>query len=136
MADTPVTSEPEAKKEDIRTPIEKVQDILKDFTFIKFDGKTFAVDHKELKQFLTPKILTMSDLAARGRLLASYNGGMSNIDSETQTLNSFLATISVGFENFKFDLGKVEDADLIYALFLAVRSFQQFFRSSPLGIIL
>lgn len=124
----------EEEKKDERTPLQKVQDYLKVFDFIKFDGKTFVVSHAELTAVLTPKIFTMGDLSARGRLLAAYNGGVSNIDAETFALNSCLATISVGFENAKFNLEAIKDANLIDALYLAAKSYNTFFRSVPIGI--
>jgi hypothetical protein len=123
-------------EEDTRTPTQKVQDILKPYTFIQFDGKQFAVNHDELKAFLIPKTMTMGDVSARGRLLAAYNGGASNIDPETLSVNISLATISVGFENLKIDLNGVKDVNLIDALYLAIKFHNAFFRSVPIGITL
>lgn len=135
------TNDTEEKKEevaDVRTPEQKVQDVLKEYDFIKFTGGVFMVNHEELKAALKPKILTMGDISARGRILAAHNGGanISSIDQETLTLNTFLATIQVGFEDLKLDLMKVRDSNLIDALYLAVKAYNSFFRTSPLGIIL
>lgn len=126
----------EEKKEDKRTPLEKVNEFVKPYDFINFDGKQFAVNHAELKAFLTPKTLTMGDLSARGRLLAAYNGGASNIDAETYALNSCLATVGVGFEDLKLNLNDIKDANLIDGLYFCVKAYSAFFRSVPIGITL
>ena len=131
------TKASDSKVPDTRTPEQKLQDYIKEYSFIKFTNNRFILDHGELQDILVPKILTMGDLSARGRILSGHNGGaaVSAIDPDTLTLNSFLALIQVGFENFKLDLTKVVDSNLIDALYLAVKGYNAFFRKAPLGML-
>jgi len=126
----------EKPKEEL-TSEQKVQDAIKEYKFIQFSGNVFIVNHDELKDTLKPKILTMGDMSARGRILNGLNGGaaLGSIDAEMLALNSFMALAQIGFENFKFDVSKIVDSNLLDALYLAVKSYNTFFRAVPLGML-
>jgi ABC-type Fe3+ transport system substrate-binding protein len=126
----------EKPKEEL-TAEQKVQDALKDYKFIQFSGNVFIVNHDELKDTLKPKILTMGDMSARGRILNGLNGGaaLGSVDPDTLALNSFMALAQIGFENLKFDVSKIKDVNLLDALYLAVKTYNTFFRSVPLGML-
>src|SRR4029077_3768249 len=110
----------EPMKEPEKSPAQKLEDSLKEYPFIKYDGTRFVVAHKELTCTLTPKILKIRDLSKRGIILGNLSGGVVNLDAQTLALNSFLATISVGFDDLpkNFDLLNVEDSELVMALYI------------------
>lgn len=116
----------------------KLSKDLKDYPFITFINGKFQVAHLELTAFLTPKILKIGDLSRRGVRLANLNGGAFNVDPDTQALNSFIATIEVGYSDLpkEFNPLVVEDTNLITALFVAIRSYNNFFRKTPLNFTL
>lgn len=120
------------------SPAIKLQKSLKDYPFITFENGKFKITHTELTEYLSPKILKVGDLSKKGVIQANLNGGASNVDGETDALNGFIATILVGFENLPkdFEPFNVEDTALIKGLYLAVRSYQQFFRKSPIQSII
>ncbi len=129
---------PNPKIEEVKkSPDQLMTEALSDYPFLKFSNGTLNVTHPELTQYLKPKILKMGDIVKRGTILSNLNGGILNVDAQTQSLNSCLATISVGFVDVpKLNLLEVEDTDLIMALYVAVVSFQNFFRKSTLGFTL
>lgn len=128
----PPAVEPKVEK----TPDQKMVDILSPFGFLRYNNGTVDVNHEECKAILQLKRLKMGDLVRRGNILTSLNGGSTNVDEQTTTLNNMLATIQVGFENLKLDLLDVTDTQLIIGLYTAVSSYNSFFRKTPLGLIL
>ena len=131
-----VKNEVKAEKEAEISPDQKMQDSLKSYSFLRYTNGTIAVDHEECKDIFKLKILKMGDLNRRGTILANLNGGSTNVDEETATLNSCMATVQVGYENFKFNLLEVTDSQLVLGLYTAVVCYNNFFRKAPLGIIL
>ena len=127
---------PAPKIEEVKkSPTELMVEALVDYKFLAFANGKLNVTHKELTQYLTPICLKVGNIVKRGTVLAALNGGVQNIDQQTQSLNACIATASVGFaETLKINLLDVEDTDLIVGLYVAVVSYQNFFRSSPLGI--
>jgi hypothetical protein len=136
---------PEIKKDVVpeKTPQEKMVEALKEYPFIEYSAGMLKVTHpelpptvdKETSVMLGLKIINTGDIVTRGIILASYNGGATNIDPQTLALNNCLATVRVGFTPaLKIDLLKVEDTALIMGLWLAISSYQAFFRRTPLGI--
>ena len=130
-----LTASVPAKPEEVKkSPEQLMVDSLKSYPFLSYANGTLKVEHKELKQFLKPAILKMGNLVKRGTIIANLNGGALNVDQQTQGLNSCIATVLVGFsEILKIDLLEVEDTDLITGLYVAVVSYNTFFRSTPLG---
>ena len=78
----------------------------------------------------------MGDLARRGTILNNLNGGSEHIEEQTAILNGCLSTVQVGFTNLKLNLLEVTDSILILGLYTAVVSYNNFFRKTPLGIVL
>jgi hypothetical protein len=133
LINTPVVV-PEAVK---KSPEELMTEALKDYTFLSYANGTLKVEHAELKSFLKPIILKMGNIVKRGTIIANLNGGATNIDQQTQSLNSCIATVLVGFsEPLKVNLLEVEDTDLIMGLYVAIVSYNAFFRKTPLGFTL
>ncbi len=129
--------DPTLEKEVIKSPEQLLVEAIKDYSFLSYSAGILKVDHKELKAFLKLKTLKMGDIVKRGTILANLNGGVSNMDQETLSLNSCLATVSVGFqEPLKLNLLDVEDTDLITGLYVAVNFYNKFFRQTPLGLTL
>lgn len=126
------SAEPKAEK----TADQKMVDILSPFGFLRYSNGNLEVNHDEYKAILELKRLKMGDLVRRGNVLTSLNGGSTNVDEQTTTLNNMLATIQVGFGNLKLDLLEVTDTQLIIGLYTAVSSYNSFFRKTPLGLIL
>jgi hypothetical protein len=124
----------EAPKE--ATPHEKMVESIKGYPFLRYENGNIAVNHDEFKEILKLKILKMGDLSRRGVLLANLNGGANNLDADTAILNSCMATVQVGYENFKFNLMEVTDTQLILGLYAAVTGYNNFFRKTPLGVVL
>jgi hypothetical protein len=118
------------------TPDAKMVEAIKGFDFLRYENGGLVVNHEELKEILKLKILKMGDISKRGAILANLNGGSSNIDPDTLILNSCMSTVQVGFDAFKFNLLEVTDTNLIMGLYAAVVSYNNFFRKTPLGIIL
>jgi hypothetical protein len=129
--------EPKLEEKKELTPEEKMVESLKAYSsFLKFENGVLSVTHDELKALLKPKILKMGDLVKRGNIITNLNGGVAKPDEQTAFLNSCLATVSVGFESFTLDLLNVVDSDLIIGLYIVVRDYNTFFRSTPLSFIL
>ena len=120
------------------TPESKLTEALKEYPFVTYVNGKFNVVHPELTNYLTPKLLKVGDIVKRGAILASLNGGASNVDSETLALNSFVATVQVGYSDLPstFNLLNVEDTNLVTGLYVAIRSYNDFFRKTPLGIVI
>jgi len=121
---------------DNKTPSDKMAESLKDYPFLQYANGVLIVNHEECKETLELKMLKMGDLARRGTILANLNGGVKNTDDQTAMLNGCLATVQVGFSNLKLNLLDVMDSVLILGLYTAVVNYNNFFRKSPLGIIL
>lgn len=116
---------------------ELMTEAISGYPFLTFENGVLKVEHSELKAFLKPRILKVGNVVTRGTILARLNGGATNMDEQTQGLNSCISTVMVGFEeNLKIDLLQVEDTDLVMGLYMAVVGYNNFFRKSPLGIIL
>jgi hypothetical protein len=133
-----LTSTPELKPDEVKkSPEQLMTESLKDYTFLSYANGTLKVEHAELKSFLKPIVLKMGNIVKRGTIIANLNGGAANIDQQTQSLNSCIATVLVGFsEQLKVNLLEVEDTDLIMGLYVAVVSYNAFFRKTPLGFSL
>lgn len=119
-----------------KSPDEKMVEVLKPFTFLNYSNGNLNVNHDEMKAILALKRLKMGDLVRRGSILTNLNGGAVVSDEQTATLNGMLASIQVGFENLKADTLEITDTQLILGLFVAVNSYNTFFRKTPLGFIL
>ena len=136
----PTTDEllkPTAAEEVKKSPNELMTEAISEYAFLSFENGVLKVEHSELKSFLKPRILKIGNVVNRGTILARLNGGATNMDAQTQGLNGCIATVMVGFEeNLKIDLLQVEDTDLVMGLYIAVVSYNNFFRKNPLGIIL
>jgi hypothetical protein len=127
----------EKPKEEKKSPEQLMVEALVDYPFLKFENGVLQCGHKELKQYLKPLIIKMGGIVQRGKILANLNGGVTNIDPQTQSLNSCIATVLVGYEEkLATDLLAVEDTDLIMGLYVAAVSFNSFFRTTPLGFVL
>jgi len=130
---TPVPAPEEVKK----SPEQLMKESIAEYSFLSFDNGVLRVEHLELKQYLKPIVLKMGNIVTRGKIIANLSGGATNIDPQTQGLNSCIATALIGFEEaLKIDLLKVEDTDLIMGLYVAVVSYNSFFRKTPLGFAL
>lgn len=133
-----LTNIPTPKPEEVKkSPEQLMIESLKEYPFLSYTNGVLKIEHEELKSFLRPTIIKMGGIVKRGTILANLNGGAANIDQQTQNLNMCIATVLVGFsEPLKINLLEVEDTDLIMGLYVAVVSFNAFFRKTPLGFSL
>jgi hypothetical protein len=125
------------KEEAPKSPDQMMSEAISDYKFLSYNNGVLNVAHPELTQYLKPVILKMGNMVKRGTVIANLSGGLTNIDPQTKSLNESIATVLVGFEELpKKDLLLVEDTDLIMGLYVAVVSYNTFFRKTPLGFVL